>query len=159
MITLPAAVDMPLGGCSKPFLIQLTNPPFLDVALTFTFDNTLYPQANFYPNPYTTPSSLTYTPTKDNNTFSFCSSSSLNATQIPISFQLSGTNYNSYAFTPSNQILINVLSNIANTTPTLTLSLHNQQKTFLDVNFTNNVDGTIFYQMQIGNNATPLSLQ
>jgi hypothetical protein len=37
--------------------------------------------------------------------------------------------------------------------------LHNQQKTFLDVNFTNNVDGIIYYQMMIGQSMTPLSLQ
>jgi hypothetical protein len=51
------------------------------------------------------------------------------------------------------------VNNIANTTPTLNLVLNNQQKTFLDVNFTNNVDGVIFYEMMVGSSKTPNSLQ
>jgi hypothetical protein len=53
---------------------------------------------------------------------------------------------------------INVIS-VVGSAPTLSLVLKNQQKTFLDVNFTSNVDGTIFYQVILGSSATPLSLQ
>lgn len=72
---------------------------------------------------------------------------------------LSGTNYNSYTFSPSNQITLNVVNTVANTTPILSLALNNQQKTFLDVNFTNNVDGIIFYEMALGSAVTTNSLQ
>jgi hypothetical protein len=158
-ITLPTSIVMPLGGCSNPFLIKLTNPPYSDVSISFTFDNSLYSEANFYPNPSTTPASMVFSSTNDNNTFSICSSSSLVATQIPVTFFLSGTNYNSYKFMPSSQMLVNVTNAIANVTPTVQLLLNNQQKTFLDVNFTNNVDAMIFYHMQLGQNMSPLSLQ
>ena len=80
-------------------------------------------------------------------------------TTIPLAFQLSGSNFDSYAFSPSNQIMLNVVNNVANTTPTLNLVLNNQQKTFLDINFTNNVDGVIFYEMMVGSSKTPNSLQ
>ena len=106
-----------------------------------------------------TPSFMTFTKTNYNNTFSFCSSASLPIAAIPISLYLSGSNYSSYQFSPSNVITFNVVNNVANTTPTLSLLLHNQQKTFLDVNFTNNVDGVIYYQMMIGQSMTPVSLQ
>lgn len=102
---------------------------------------------------------MNFNSTINNNTFSFCSSPSLIATQIPITFYLTGSNYQSYAFTPSNQIMINIVTNVANTVPTLNLVLNNQQKTFLDVNFTNNVDGTIYYQLMLGQNMAPLDIQ
>jgi len=158
-ITLPASIIMPLGGCTAPVLIKLNNPPYSDLSISYTFNNTLYSEANFFPNPATTPSTMVFTTINDNNTFSVCSSSSLNATQIPLTFFLSGTNYNSYQFLPSNQIIITVSTIIPNIAPTMVLKLNNQQKTFLDVNFTNNVDAMIFYQMQLGQNMQPLSLQ
>jgi hypothetical protein len=159
LITLPASLNMPLGGCTNPFNILLTNPPFLDLTISYIFDNTLYSQSHFYPNPLTTKSQMNFNSTINNNTFSFCSSPALAGTQIPITFYLTGSNYRSYAFTPSNKIMINVVTNVANTAPTLNLVLNNQQKTFLDVNFTNNVDGTIFYQLMLGQNMTPLDIQ
>jgi len=106
-----------------------------------------------------TPSELTFTATNYNNTFSFCSTTALSVTAIPLTFHLSGSNFNSYAFSPSNQIILNVVNNITNLTPTLSLALNNQQKTFLDVNFTNNLDGVIFYEIMAGSSKTPNSLQ
>ena len=88
---------------------------------------------------------MVFTLANYNNTFSFCSTSALAVASIPITFHLSGTNFNSYIFSPSNQVTLNVVTNVTNTSPTLSLVLHNQQKTFLDVKFTNNVDGNIFY--------------
>lgn len=158
-ITLPTSLIMSKGGCTNPFLISLTNPPFSDITITYTFDNNLYSPDNFYPNPMTSLSQMTFNSTFSNNTFSFCSTSSLTATQIPISFFITGTNYGSYSFTPSNQIIVNIYNNITNTTPIIDLALNNQQKTFLDIAFTNNVDGMIFYQMMLGQNQTPLDLQ
>lgn len=159
VITLPSSVNLPLGGCSNPFIISLNNPPFNDLTITYTFDNVLYSEINLYPNPILTPSQMDFTLTKYNNTFSFCSTSALPITSIPITFHLSGTNFNSYKFSPSNQVTLNVVNNVTNTVPTLSLALNNQQKTFLDINFTNNVDGTIFYEMMIGQSVTPNSLQ
>lgn len=158
-IVLPTTLTMPLGGCTIPTIIKLTNLPFSDVIITYTFDNIAYSEDHFYPNSLTTQNQLTFTNILDNNTFSFCSSTSLTATQIPISLHLFGTNANSYTFSPSNVILVNIVPSISNTTPTVTLSLKNQQKTFLDIDFTNNVDGNIYYQMMIGQNQSPLTLQ
>lgn len=158
-ITLPASLTMPKGGCTNPFIILLNNPPFQDLTISYTFDNSLYSQNDFYPNPLTTLSQMYFNSTINNNTFSFCSSSTLSAAQIPITFYLTGTNYQSYAFTPSNQIIINIVNGLANTPPTIALALTNQQKTFLDVNFTNNVDGTIFYHLMLGQNMVPFDIQ
>ena len=158
-ISLPTSLTMPKGGCTNPFTILLNNPPFQDLTISYTFDNSLYSQNDFYPNPLTTLSQMYFNTTVNNNTFSFCSSSTLSAVQIPITFYLTGTNYQSYAFTPSNQITINIINGIANTPPTVTLALTNQQKTFLDVNFTNNVDGTIFYHLMLGQNMISYDIQ
>lgn len=158
-ITIPSTITVPQGGCSSPFLIQLTNPPFMDLTITYVFDNTLYSETDLYPNPITTLPEMNFGPNNTNATLSFCTSSVLPLGSIPLALYLSGTNYNSYTFTPSNQITLNVVNSVANTTPVLTLALNNQQKTFLDVNFTNNVDGIIFYEMAIGSGVTTNSLQ
>jgi len=151
IITIPSSVALPLGGCSNPFVINLANPPFSDLTISYSFNNSAYSESNLYPNPILTPSQMTFNNIYYNNTFSFCSSTALSATaSIPITLHLSGTNFESYAFSPSNIIILNVVTNVANTTPALSLVLNNQQKTFLDVNFTNSVDGVIFYEMMIG---------
>jgi hypothetical protein len=158
LITLPTSLDMPKGGCTAPYIIKLTNTPFQDISISYTYDNSAYGEDKFYPNPWTTARELKFTSDIDNNTISFCSTNSLVATQIPITFYVTGTNYKSYSFTPSATLNINVITSV-DSPPTLSLALKNQQKTFLDVNFTSNVDGTIFYQVMLGSNTSPLSVQ
>jgi hypothetical protein len=158
-ITVPTTLTLPRGGCTDPFLFQLPYPPFRDLTISYVFDNTIYSETDLYPNSLLTPSEITFGPNSSNGTFSFCSSSTLAIGAIPLQLYLSGTNYNSYSFSPSDTITLNVVAAAAHPTPTLTLALNNQQKTFLDVNFTNNVKGTIFYQMSLGNNPTQETLQ
>ena len=158
-ITIPSSLTLPQGGCTTPILIMPSYPPFTDFTLSFTFDNDVYSETDLYPNPITTPSQLTFNSTHYNQTFSFCSSSTLALGDIPLELQLAGTNYESYAFSPSSTITLNVVSSVTNNTPTLALTLSNQQKTFLDINFTNNVDGIIFYQMAIGDSPAMETLE
>ena len=157
-IIFPASLTMPKGECTDPFLISLTNAPFADLVLSYTYDNSLYSENDFFPNPLTTLSQLSFNSTVTNGTISFCSSSSFSATQVPIIFHLSGTNYRSYSITPSPTVLVDVVNTVPNTAPIVILALKNQQKTFIDVNFTNNVNGIIFYHLQIGKNKSPLSV-
>lgn len=158
-IVLPSTLSLPRGGCTNPFPIQLSNPPFLDLTISYVFDNSAVSETDFFPNPLTTPSQMTFSPSRDNNTFSFCSSPTLSPSSVVLTFYLSGTNYNSYYFSPSNTVTVNVVNGPANTLPLLSLALNNQQKTFLDVNFTNSVDSLIFYHLQLGQAKQPLSLQ
>jgi len=157
-ITLPTSLDLPQGGCTEPFLIKLTNPPFSDIAITYTFDNSVYSEVDLYPNPITSSAQLDFTPTSDNRTFSFCSSSALPLGSVPLTLSISGTNYQSYTFSPSNVVTLNVVNTIPNVAPVLSLHLNNQQKSFLDVNFTNNVNGIIFYEMVLGSGVTTNTL-
>lgn len=41
-IVIPSSVNLPLGGCSNPFIINLSSPPFSDLTISYTFNNTLY---------------------------------------------------------------------------------------------------------------------
>jgi hypothetical protein len=158
-ITIPSSININLGGCSKPFIISLLNAPFVDLIISYTFNNTLYPETSFYPNPHTTKSSLVFTSTEANNTFSFCAASNLSASSIDVTLHLSGTNYNSYYFSPSSTITFNVQPAVVIAAPTIALALNNQQKSFLDVNFTNNVDGLIYYALMLGKDKTAPSIQ
>ena len=42
VITLPASLTLPQGGCTAPLLIQLPSPPFRDLTISFIFDNAVY---------------------------------------------------------------------------------------------------------------------
>ena len=53
-ITIPSSLTLPQGGCTDPFLISLPNPPYTDVSITYIFDNSIYSEADLFPNPLTT---------------------------------------------------------------------------------------------------------
>ena len=55
-IVVPSSLTLPLGGCTSPFIINLSNPPFSDLTISYSFNNSLYSEANLYPNPILTPS-------------------------------------------------------------------------------------------------------
>jgi hypothetical protein len=93
-----STISVPLGGCSEPYVIKLTNPPFTELIINFNYDNFKYDENLFYPNPHVTKSYLTFNKDNDNNTISFCAGKNLNATQIIMTLKLAGVNFNSYKF-------------------------------------------------------------
>lgn len=95
-ITIPTTINLPKGGCSPPLVIKLTNPPVIDMSITFNYNNSQYDENTFFVNPHTTKSSLTFTKDNDNNTLSFCTAANITGTSIPVKLVLTGTNYFSY---------------------------------------------------------------
>ncbi len=63
---------------------------------------------------------------------------------------MTGTNYNSYEFTPTNVITFNLVALPAVLAPTITINMINQQKNFIDFNLTLNVDSILYYNLFIG---------
>lgn len=108
-IMIPSTINLPVGGCSNPFLVLLPNLPMNDVTISFTYNNLLYGQNDFFPNQKLTNSQLSFNQTVSNSTVSFCSSVNITQTNFPLTFVLSGTNYQSYTFIPSNVITINII--------------------------------------------------
>ena len=41
-ITVPASINVPIGGCSIPVDIVLLNAPYDDLMITFNYDNSVY---------------------------------------------------------------------------------------------------------------------
>jgi len=41
-IPLPVSLTLPVGGCTNPFIIKLSNPPFQDLTISYVFDNSVY---------------------------------------------------------------------------------------------------------------------
>jgi hypothetical protein len=72
---------------------------------------------------------------------------------MPVTFVLTGTNYNSYTFSPSAVVTFNVVNLPATPTPTVSIIMINQQKTFVDFNITQNVDGILYYELYIGDSS------
>ena len=88
------------------------------------------------------------------NTLSFCTADSYDIAELGNSFVVElvfiGTNFRSYEFDPSASVTINIISALSLPTPSLDIEIINIQKTFLDFNLSINSPGTIFYQLQIG---------
>ena len=120
------------------------------MSISFNYDNAVYNESVFYPNPHTTKSSLAFSKDNDNNTLSFCTTNSVTGSQINLTLILAGTNYNSYTFSPSSQIIFNLVALPVLPSPTLQIELINQQKTFVDFNLTLNSDSYIYYHLYIG---------
>lgn len=53
VITMPATFNVPLGGCSVPYLITLSNSPYSDVNIAFQYDTRLYNLLLFWVNEQT----------------------------------------------------------------------------------------------------------
>lgn len=49
-IILPATITMPKGGCSLAFKVKLNNPPFLDLKMSFEYDNAVLSLDQFWIN-------------------------------------------------------------------------------------------------------------
>jgi hypothetical protein len=125
----------------------------IDMSITFNYNNSLWDGNSFFPNPHTSRSALTFSSTVDNNTLSFCTSANISGSSMPVTFVLTGTNYNSYTFSPSAVVTFNVVNLPATPTPTVSIIMINQQKTFVDFNITQNVDGILYYELYIGDSS------
>ena len=74
----------------------------------------------------------------------------MTGSQINVTLILTGTNYNSYTFSPSNVVTFNLVSLVNVPNPTVAIEMINQQKTFVDFNITVNIDGILYYHLYIG---------
>ena len=155
-ITVPSSINVPVGGCSEPVILDSVYPPFTDMSITFNYDNSLYDEDSFWPNPHTTKTEMLFTSSFTQSLLSFCSDSSMSPVSFPLKLVLGGTDYKSYEFTPSENITINIVPNTSVPTPQISMVLANRQKTFLEFNITTNVDGNIYYHVQLGKDQEPL---
>ena len=153
-VDIPTSIDVPIGGCSKPITVDIKNSPFNDVGVSFNYNNSKYREEIFWPNHHTTKSEMLFDTENTINTLSFCTADSYDIAELGNSFVVElvfiGTNFRSYEFDPSASVTINIISALSLPTPSLDIEIINIQKTFLDFNLSINSPGTIFYQLQIG---------
>lgn len=143
-ISFPNSFTVPLGGCSMPAVISLTNPPYSFITINYQYNTTLAP-----PNMFWMSQEISYEqPQFDlNNTqrwVSFCSSPSFSAMSFNVNLNLGGDNAASYNFSTS-YTTINIVNGAAAISPAFTLIASNVQKTFAAIQITTNVAGFFFY--------------
>jgi hypothetical protein len=154
-INVVSSINVPQGGCSLPVQVTLTNPPYNDVSINFVYNNSLYSSDVFWINPETTNSELNFTSNQTYQWISFCSSSSIAVNTVPVTMVLSGTNYLSYSL--SNALMtVNIVTNVPNIAPTLTVNQVNILKTVAVWNFTTNTQGFVFYSLKLGSGLQPI---
>jgi isocitrate dehydrogenase len=99
-VTIPASINVPIGGCSIPFIVDLQNNPVYDVSVIFNYANNIYNESVFWPNTRTTKSQLYFTKNVKENIVSFCVASNFGGLGLAASFVMKfvfmGTNYKSY---------------------------------------------------------------
>lgn len=55
-VIIPSSINVPIGGCSVPFTVDIVNPPIIDVAIAFIYNNVVYNESIFNPNIHITKS-------------------------------------------------------------------------------------------------------
>ena len=49
-IIIPNFINIPSGECSELYYIELPNQPLFDILITYSYDNSVYNESNFWPN-------------------------------------------------------------------------------------------------------------
>lgn len=55
-VVIPSSINIPIGGCSVPFTVDIVNPPIFDVGVGFVYNNAMYNESIFSPNNHITKS-------------------------------------------------------------------------------------------------------
>ena len=156
-VTVNSSIDVPIGGCSEPIIVDIVKPPFTDLSVSYNYDNFLYDEDTFWPNPKVSNSELTYNSTVTKNSLSFCADSSMTTGSFPLRLVLGGTDYRSYIFSPSENVTINIISSGVVLTPQISFVVANRQRTFVEFNITTNTDGNVYYHYQLGQDMEPIN--
>jgi hypothetical protein len=157
-ISFPTTFTVPIGGCSNPSLVSISNPPFSNLNINFQFDTTLYTPSNFWLNQEISYEQMTFTLNNTKRWISFCSNYTQSAVTFPITLQLGGDNSASYQLS-SSTIQINIVSSPPlNITPTQTLTVLDVQKTYAHFQITTNLPGLFYYHAKLAPFTTPFSI-
>lgn len=143
-IVLPAAVSVPIGGCSLPVKVVLPNSPFSQVSVNYQYNSSLYNESLFYINQVTSGSSLAFSQGSRYQLMSFCSTPQIAISSLPITLALSGNQQQSYSLSVST-LTVNFVSQAA-VAPTLALAVGTAQRLVVPVTATANQPGTLYYQ-------------
>lgn len=157
-ITLPLTFNVPIGGCSVPYKVSLTNAPYSDVKISFEYDTVLYNLHLFWVNEQTSYNELSFTQSITTRWLSFCADPAINVNTVSIDVFLGGTNYKAYSLTNS-LININIVANTTtNVAPTFSIVTKNLQKTYAGFEITTNTNGQIYYELQLSSQNSFLDL-
>ena len=144
-ISFPSSFTVPLGGCSIPTVISLTNPPYSYININYQYNTTLAP-----PNLFWVSQSISYEQPQFNlnNTqrwVSFCSSAKFSAMSFNVNLNIGGDNAASYTFSNS-YTTINIVNAVsAAVIPSFSIVASNVQKTFAAIQVTTNLPGFFYY--------------
>ena len=157
-IDIPANVQIPQGGCSVPYQVELDNLPYSDININFEYDTTLYDLHLLWLNEQISFNELQFDGSITKRWLSFCADPSLSVGSIDVGLFLGGTNKLSYSLSTSN-IVVDVIANATtDVPPTFTLESKNLQKTYAGFDVTANMPGQIFYELKLAPLSAPLSL-
>ena len=157
-ITIPSSLSVPVGGCSVPFLIQLTNIPYDNIDLNFEYDTDLFNLQLFWVNEETSYNTLEFSNGVTERSLSFCSDPSLTQSSLEVSAYIGGLNQNSYQLS-SDTISVTLVSNgTTNRNPTVQIVKKNIQKTYGGFEVTANLNGQLYYELKVGSISEPMSL-
>lgn len=157
-VFIPSSFTVPLGGCSVPYRVTLSNSPYSDVKISFQYDTILYNLHLFWVNEQTSYNELEFNRTITSRWLSFCTDSTIGLTSLTLQAFLGGTNYQAYHLSNTN-ITINIISNsTTNVRPSFTLNSRNLQKTYAGLEVNPNLSGQIYYELKLANSGAFMNL-
>jgi hypothetical protein len=156
-IAFPASFNVPLGGCSMPVVVSLTNAPYSYITVYYEYNTSQVPPSQFWVNQETSYEQMQFDLNNTARWVSFCSAASLAVASFPISLKVGGDNAASFAFSQGSTTINVANSPALATTPSFSLSQTNLQKTYATFLATTNVPGLLFYELAIAPLSSPLS--
>ena len=144
-IAFPTSFSVPLGGCSMPIAVELTNPPFSYITVYYEYNTSQVLASEFWVNQEISFDQMEFDVNNTKRWVSFCSLNTFAASSFVVDLNMGGDNSASFVFSQSTTT-INIVSNASLTsTPTFNISASNIQKTFAAIQVDTNVPGFFFY--------------
>ncbi|KAL4481634.1 hypothetical protein ABPG74_007723 [Tetrahymena malaccensis] len=158
-IVTPTSINVPYGGCSLPYQVQISSTPYSDVDISIQYDYTTYPEAQLTVDIDLSSYTLYFDSKTNYRYLTLCSTPQFptSLTTLPVTLTLGGTDMQSFQLV-NPSLTVNMVTRDPTIVPSLKTTVLNQYRTSADFNVIYNQDGTVYWQLYVKNTAQNLTL-
>ncbi|KAL4512787.1 hypothetical protein ABPG72_017472 [Tetrahymena utriculariae] len=158
-IVTPTSINVPYGGCSLPYQVQISSTPYSDVNISIQYDYTTLPEGYLSVDIDLSSYTLYFDSQTNYRYLTLCSTPQFptSLTTFPVTLTLGGTDMQSFQLVNPN-LTVNMVIRDATIIPSLITTVLNQSRTSTDFSVTFNQDGTVYWQLYVKGTAQNLSL-
>ncbi|EAR93974.2 transmembrane protein, putative (macronuclear) [Tetrahymena thermophila SB210] len=158
-IVTPTSINVPYGGCSLPYQVQISSTPYSDVDISIQYDYTTLPEGYLTVDIDLSSYTLYFDSKTNYRYLTLCSTPQFpkTLTTFPVTLTLGGTDMQSFLLVNPN-LTVNMITRDPTIIPSLITTVLNQYRTSTDFSVSFNQDGTVYWQLYVQGTAQNLSL-